>query len=554
MFVSIVLNTEYMDYASRKTWYLKNLLHCKDNGWILITHDYIRKHFDEIQNNILERIFDQMEMRRFTWEEVKDVEQYFIPDEIFDDLERRLGSHTEMLFELNKNVYAPLDDYLRGNFKQIEDNHPGEKVEGILHCLDSFKTLRNIADDYNVPLIHYSFSAIRKTMGYQQTLYQVNCKNNYWNARECESRYGKFKEEQCHELPVFSNEELIAIIGKTHTLPLIQLINTKPKYEMGICCECYSLTPQTFISSPYVDDDIFYECGQLFPKDKIKVRSHAIHLNTIQVDRSEVHNDPASMMLSCKRSTAVQSQIILKTLLWKRTAVMKKDFMAFSFLCEKDYTSENVVDIKGLNYFLICYLIPSGLMFSDEYWKWRLNNPTEAEIYWKHLEFLFKNLGIDKDTVLSLKGKDRFKYLLEARGCDKHLIDNLLSGVIINNINWDVASSQFDIVTPDGTKSYWRIDTENEDGSLTSKLIVDAEGAVGVKFYPLYDVVGFAKLNAVWINGKEIEFDHSMSMFKYMPKNKGSFELPISNQNDSHLAIECNWEYKKVNDYLSSII
>lgn len=542
-----------MDYASRKTWYLKNLLHCKDNGWILITHDYIRKHFEEIQNAILERIFDQMEMRRFTWDEVKDVEQYFIPDEIFDDLERRLGSHTEMLFELNQKVYAPLDDYLRGILQQIKVNHPDEKVEGFFHCLDSFKTLRNIADDYKVPLIHYSFSAIRKTMGYQQTLYQVNYKNNYWDTRECESRYSKYKEEPRNEIPVFSNEELIAIIGKTHTLPLIQLINSSPKYEIGICCECYSLTPQTFISSPYVDDDIFYECGQLFPKEKIKVRSHAIHLNTIQVDRSEVHNDPASMMLSCKRSTAVQSQIILKALLWKRTAVMKKDFMAFSFLCEKDYTSEKIADLKGLNYFLICYLIPSGLMFSDEYWRWRQTNPTETEIYQRHLDFLFSALRIDMTKVLSLEGKDRFKYLLETRGGDSQLIDELLSDEIINNINWDVASSQFDIVTSNGTKSYWRIDTENLDGSLTSKLSVDCDGITSVRFYPLYDVAGYAKLKAVKVDGREIELDERITTFKYMPKNKGCFEFPISKQQGTSFEIECNWEYKKVNEYLISL-
>lgn len=552
MFVSIVLNTEYMDYASRKTWYLKNLLHCKDNGWILITHDYIRKHFDEIQNNILERIFDQMEMRRFTWEEVKDVEQYFIPDEIFDDLERRQGSHTEMLFELNGKENTVLEKCLQGIFTQIFERHPGERIDGIFHCLESFETLRIIAAKYDVPLIHYSFSAIRKTMGYQQTLYQVNCESSFWDADESKKRYDKFKKEKHGNLPVLSNEEIIAIIGKTHTLPLIQLIPSIPKYDMGVCCECFSLLPQTFLKSPYTDDDIFYECSQLYAKDKLKVRSHAIHLNTIQVDRSEVHNDPASMILSCKRITAVQSQIILKAILWKRTAVLKKNFMAFSFLCENEYTSEKIADLQGINYFFFGYLIPSELMFSDEYWKWRLTKPSEVEIYQRHLNFLFAALGLDKEKVLSLQGKDRFKYLLEARGCDKQLVENLLNDEVINNINWDVASSQFDVVTPTGTKSYWRIDTENEDGSLTSKLTVDAEGAIAVKFYPLYDVAGFAKLNAVWINGKEVELDHCMTTFMYMPKNKGCFELPISNQNDSQLVIECNWEYRKVFDYLNS--
>ncbi len=84
MFVTVIFNVEYIDITSRKMWYLKNLLHCKDNGWIMITHDYIRKHFEELQDSIRDRFIDQFEMRRFTLEEVKDVEQYFLSDDIFD--------------------------------------------------------------------------------------------------------------------------------------------------------------------------------------------------------------------------------------------------------------------------------------------------------------------------------------------------------------------------------------------------------------------------------------------------------------------------------------
>ena len=191
-------------------------------------------------------------------------------------------------------------------------------------------------------------------------------------------------------------------------------------------------------------------------------------------------------------------------------------------------------------------------MFSDEYWKWRLTNPSEVEIYQRHLDFLFNALGLDKVKVLSLQSKDRFKYLLEARGCDKQLIDNLLSDEVVNNIHWDVASSQFDVETLDGKNTYWRIDTENEDGSLSSKLSVDVNGATSVRFYPLYDVAGFAKLNEVKVNGKKIKLDYGRTTYKYMPKNKGCYDLPMSGVSDSHLEIECNWEYKGINEYLNS--
>lgn len=554
MFVTVIFNVEYMDITSRKMWYLKNLLHCKDNGWIMITHDYIRKHFEELQDSITDRFINQFEMRRFTLEEVKDVEQYFVSDEIFDGLEREKGSRTEMLFDLISHPNEKLDASLHDIFNQVQQRHPNEKIEGIFHCLEGYESLRKISEEIKCPLINYSFSAFRKVHGYRQTLYAANLYNHFWDDKECAARYDKFLQEDYSMLPVFTNQELIAMIGKQHTLPLIQLINSQPKYEMGICCECYALLPQVFKNKPYTDDDIFYECKRLFGSDKLKVRSHAAHLNDIQVDRSEVHNDPVSTMLSCKRLTAVQSQILLKVLLWKRTAVLNTPSLAFGFLCDRDYKSEKIADIVGLNYYILGFLIPSELMFSDEYWKWRLTNPSEVEIYQKHLNFLFNVLGLNKKKVLSLQGKERFKYLLEARGCDKQLIDNLLSDEIINNINWDVASSQFDVVTSDGSKTYWRIDTENEDGSLTSKLVVDVKDTTSVRFYPLYDVAGFAKLKNVKINGDEVALDSSMLNFQYMPKGKGCFILSIGATKGNQLDVECNWEYMKINDFLNSNI
>lgn len=546
MFVTVIFNVEYMEITSRKMWYLKNLLQCKDNGWVMITHEYIRKHFEELQDSITDRFIEQFEMRRFTFDEVKDVEQYFVPDEIFDGLEKEEGSRTEMLFNLSNQPYPELDKCLKEIFSQIKERHPNEKIDGVFHCLEGFESLRKIADENNCPLINYSFSAFRKVHGYRQTMYFANLKNHFWNGDECKERYERFLMEGNPKLPVFTNKELIAMIGKEHTIPLMQLVATQPKYEMGICCECFSLMPQVFKNKRYTDDDIFYECKRLYGSDKLKVRSHAAHLNDIQVDRSEVHNDPVSTILSCKRLTAVQSQILLKVLLWGRTAVTKTNCLGFTYLCENDYTSEKVADLQGLNYYLFAYLIPSDLMFSDEYWKWRLTNPTETEIYWRHLDFLFNALGVDKEKVLHLKGKERFKYLLVARGCDMQLIDELLCDEIINNINWDVASSQFDVVSPDGTNTYWRIDTENEDGSLTSKLTLEVDGATIVKFYPLYDVAGFAKMKAVKVNGKEIELDRSATTFKYMPKNKGCYTIPLDKTENGIFELECIWNYKKI--------
>ena len=551
MFVTVVFNVEYMDIASRSKWYLKCLSHCKQNGWILITHEHMKTHITELQKEITPSLFEAWELQPFTYKDVEDVEQYFIPDSVFAEMEKCYGSRSEMLFAMNSEDDIRLHRCLDNIVEEIKRKHPDERVEGVFNVLESYESVRQMAKSLNAPLINYSFSAIRKPHGYRQTLYHAN-KEQLWNSPECEMRWKAFESEGKNGLPVFTNREMIAILGKTHTLPLIQLMNSQPKYEMGICCECNSLLPQVFSQNKYTDDDIFYECKKLYTKDKIKVRSHSLHLDDIQVDRTVVHNDPASYILSCERLTAVQSQIILKVLLWNRVGVMKKDTLAFSFLCNKEYDSLSKANLMGLNYYFFGYLIPSDLMFSDGYWKWRLTNPSEEEIYQRHLDFLFSALGLDKEKVMTLQGKDRFKYLLEARGCDKQLIDNLLSEEVINNINWDVASSQFDVETHDGKKTYWRIDTENEDSSLTSKLSVDVNGATSVRFYPLYDVAGIAKLNSFKVNGEDVLINKKMTKYQYMPKGKGCFVIPELNIKGNHLCIEVNWAYMKINDYLTS--
>lgn len=543
MFVSIVLNTEYMDYSSRKMWYLKNLLHCKENGWILITHDYIRKHFNELQDSITDRFFEQFEMRRFTLEEMNDVEQYFIPDEIFDDIENEFGSRTEMLFHFFNEDDTRLKKCLEDILIRIKKKHPNEKIDGIIHCLESYQTIRNFARYLDVPLINYSFSAFRKPHGYRQTLYQANTNGYYWGTEDCEKLFKKFKDKYTNVLPLFTNKEILAIIGKERNLPILNLIDASPKYEIGICCECYSLVPKVFQDNLYLDDDIFYECNKYYDKSDIKVRSHAAHLDQLQISRNNVHNDPASTILSCKRVTAVQSQILLKALLWNRSVIMKKKTLPFAAFCNSDYKSDEKIDNFILNFYIFCYLIPSDLMFSDDYWRWRLSSPSEDEIYMKHLLFILDKLGIDT-IVLKLDSNKRLEFILNSRSCDNQLICDILSGNI-PNIDWNVVSSRIEIQNSYNEKKvFWRINKlDRTSGNLTTTL--DLENVIDVrkiKIYPLDDIEGYSCLLTCKVNGVEYGTKYINELL-FMPKQSGCYTINIGDIDFGKLRIEFMWNY-----------
>lgn len=532
-----------MDIASRSKWYLKNLLHCKENGWVLITHEYLWKHFEEIQQDITPRLFNDFEMRPFTADEVKDVEQYFIPDELFEKIEQQAGSRTEMLFQLSSSSNNVLEKTLQSVITKIYSKHPNEKIDGVLYSLETWEPVRRVCMNNMIPLIPYSFSSIRKPHGYQQTLYHANINTYLHTSKEAECRYNHYVSASIFE-PIFSHRELIAILGKERTLPLIPLMNAEPKYEMGICTECFSITPQFFIHDKTTDDDIRFECEKLYKKSQITVRNHALQVDYMHLDRSTTHNDPAAWILSCRRLTAARSQIGLKILLWGRTSVIKPDTLGFSFMCEKDYTSTRKVDLRALNFYLFCYLVPNDLMFSGEYWQWRMTNPSETEIYKCHLDFYIEKLNMPESILTEQDEPTRFKSLLQNRGCDEELINILLEDKHDFDIDYNTASSRIVI----NGKSYWRLN-KIENGVRHFHIELN-ESADTIDFYPLDDVAGCARLVNVSVNGKTIDISNLID-FRYMPKVSGHYSLPIPPTADKTI-IDIVWNYQSNSDFLNA--
>lgn len=547
MFVTVVLNIEYMDVSSRSKFYLKNLLHCKENGWIMITHEYMRNHILDLQKEITPSLFSSWEMNPFTMEEVKDVEQYYIPDMLFSDLEKKYGSRTEFLLTASKETIKPLEDCFSAILNDIQKKHPNERIDGVFHALEGFYSLRKVCEDRNIPLIPYVFSAIRKPHGYMQTLYSANTKNVLYSSEECERRYKQFMSED-PDVCILDNKEILALLGKERNLCLLPLMEKDAPNEMLLCGEGFLMIPHIFSNFHYSDDDIDYEISGMYPPEKIKSRQHPMRLDSFRLDRTGIRNDPASIILSCKRATAVCSQIMMKIMLWKRTAIMKKNTLPFSFMLPKQFESLEKIDLQFLNFYIFGYLIPSDLMFSDKYWKWRMTNPSETEIYWKHIDFLLNILGVDRESFLSKTGNERYKYILESRGCDKQLVDTLINNNTDYNINWDAVSSQFDVVTPQKIKSYWRLDRKNDDDSLTTNLLIKNDNISEVLFYPLFDVAGYARLVSVTVNGQDIALTQNMKEYRYMPKLKGCYSFVIPDSKAEWLSVECRWEYKKILD------
>ncbi|MBD5538124.1 MAG: hypothetical protein HDQ99_21275 [Lachnospiraceae bacterium] len=540
MFVTIILDTEYMGMGERHKWFFKNLSHAKANNWLVITHEYLARHYEEYVERCAERFYDEFEMRKLDEEEYRQISKGFVPDEIFMSKEKEMGSRTEFLAYLFQERYMELEQCLISIIDEELQKRAGEKVEGIFNCLDCFQSIQYLGEYYNCPVIPYVFSAIRKVHGYQQTLYMTSMDGNIASSGDGKRRYEKFKAEG-GTAEVFSRRELLALLGKEHNIPLIKLLDCIPKYEMGVCGGAYNVN-HTFWRFKYTDDDIYYECKQKYSMEEIKTRMHPMVYDSLGIGRESMKNDPVSFILSCKRVTSVQSQILLKAMLWNRAVYMKGDLLQFSFLCEKTPESTNKVDIAPLNYYIFGFLIPSEFMFDTEYWRWRIKeNPSEHEIYDRHLGYILKCLGIDTNIIYGGEEKERFLHLLQKRNCAEDLINDLLEEEVPADIHFDVLSSKLEIGKDSAVLHSLNRLNRYADGKVYSRFVVNCEnGADFLRFYPFADVGGSAKINYLQVDGSCIVREKG---YIYYPKKNGYKACDHIDLTPGKHVVDVEWEY-----------
>lgn len=324
-----------------------------------------------------------------------------------------------------------------------------------------------------------------------------------------------------------------------------------PEYEMGVCGDGFLMTPHIFNQAQYTDEDLYYECNELYPHSDMVYRQHPMQLNQLKIDYSDVRSDPAAFILSCKRITSVSSQILLKAMLWNRTAIMKKDTLPFSFMCEKDYATEKKVSLQFLNYYLLCYLVPAGLMFDDDYWRWRFTSPCEHDIYEKHLTHHSEVLGIDLKELGSTEPELRFMSLLNSRNADPHLMQVLADGVS-EEVDYSLASSKMQLESEVDGKlsqiSLWSLN-QKRDGVIHSRFHLQNHDDIRkITFFPLDDRAGFVRIEAVQYStrsGRKESLPYNDG-FQYFPKNQGEYVIPLPALDKQDLLIEVKWKFETI--------
>lgn len=559
MFVSVIFNTEYMDVSERIKWFLKNLSHARENDWLIITHEYLGQHFHELVESCDERFYDEFEMQHINPDDLASLDIYYVPDKVFDQIYDENGSRTRMLLALENERNLELERHVEKAIQKGLSRRGETRVEGIFNMLHCFKSLRHIARKYQCPLIPYTFTAIRKVHGYCQTLYMANTDGFLFDSQEAEKRYQQFIQEM-PDFPWLTNKEILALLGKERNLPLLGLMDANPVYEVGVAVEAFSITPQCYLQNTVTDDDIYYACKKRYPQNKVISRVHPIKYDTFGIGRQNLRNDPISFLLSCKRIATVQSQLIVKAALWKRVACVSSKALPFAFLCEKDYTSETYMDVRELNFLIFCYFIPSGCMFDQNYWRWRISCPSEKDIFFHHINYLLSNMKLSTDFLYLHGEKARIKTILEARECSPFQINQALYDYDNEEVDYNYLLSKLEVYYEPGSKNPQPVVKTMfcrnlvEKKCILSHFSVEEVGRIEyLKFYPFDDIGGVASLQEIICNGEKIEIeDFIWEEKKYLSKSSGAFPLLLNKTITKSMEITFKWNAFSVEEYLLS--
>ena len=540
MILSIIFDTEYMGVSERNKWFLKSVSNARKEETIIVTHEYMYTHLDEIVDGCAERFYKEFEMDHVSADEIRNMDICYVPDSIFDDYCEKNSSRSGALLNLYNNRCETLEKYIVEFIDKTLESK-GKSLSCIMNCLHTFASVKYLSEHYNGPLIPYVFSCIRKVHGYTQTLYMAHFDKDLFNSSAAKKLYKNFNED-CFDFPILSKKEILALVGKKHNLVLLPLLEKVGTFEMGVVGEGFHVVPEIYANETITDDDIHYESKKYYSSDQITTRLHPLQIDQFGIGRKHMKNDPAAFVLSCKRVATVQSQMIMKAAMWNRVPCVLGDALPYAFLFTRDFTSTSPLRDCDLNFILFCYFIPDSCMFSSEYWNWRETNPSLREIINIHIDAILSDLNIDKSILFST---NRFIDILKCRGCSEREIFAITNNHV-DKINYTYPSSRVDFIDESGAvSSRYCLNRINEDGLFVSEFEIP-QGTTCIRLVLQNDIDGFIQIHQISLDGIEIDVDKSRL---YWPKGVSKCEFSYCNSKQCSVMLQVVWDAIRIEDF-----
>ncbi len=403
------------------TWfYLKGVDMVKRHGWPVIGQEiYVNSSLSDLIKLGEHAAYDKEFVDKYFWydipkaKEVKKVPKYAIKQEIIEKLAEEKGSYMDAYLSLLREPYQPLVDLICSYIEDIRKKYK-EPIEAFcVLCHNS--SLSAAAAKYNIPVIHYEMGCFREPAYMKTGFFDFK---SLHGGDTAETRYKKFLSEMKNDNRLFSDKELLALMLRPETMNMLDKFGTKPVKKCGAALG-YTIVELFMAQSHFLDSELLYRISRKYGAENMLIRSHPSDPYRARYPQYGKYYDKSGnttidFILSCEEIFSIGSNVCIEAMFWGRKA---HTIVKSPSYCGSAHTVEEKglrAEKEYLNFFALNYLIPFEFVMDPEYARWRLTDPSEKEIFEKHLAVHLKNKNLTAD-VIGLKGNKRLEALKAAQ-------------------------------------------------------------------------------------------------------------------------------------------
>jgi len=401
--------------------YFNEFLHMvKKHGYPIIANEfYAQKPSELCKKQNLQNLYNQdiINTRHYYTvpddEDVENAWKYIISDEFCKNLSLEYGGINDAFVHLMTERDESFEILLNGFITDIK-KQSDKKISAFISIIN-YPSLDHVAKKNDIKVIHYELGCFRK--GEYRNTAMLSRYSLYSEKNTCEmaEKYEAFLQElKSSTLKLYTNKQILSLFLSPEKLNKLDLYDAEPQYELG-CALGWTEDVRFTLDTHYGHTEMLFTANKAFGGDNVLVRTHPADPTgatyPVYIRNKDMSTNPIEFIVKCKRVASIMSNVSIEAAFWGRSP--------YSFIhCPSYYVSLHSFDITELldieqsylNWYAFCWLLPNELLFDPEYLYWRLSDPSELEVFNRHLNHYLKQDKLPRQ-ILSMTPESSIKLI-----------------------------------------------------------------------------------------------------------------------------------------------
>ena len=294
----------------------------------------------------------------------------------------------------------------------------GKSISGFITIID-YPSLDYIAKKYGIKIFYFELGCFRQRE-YRNTAmiseYSLYSKENSCHMACRYDRYLQEMKSSRHKL--FTRKQILSLFLCPDKLGCLDFYDSEPQYELG--CALGWSEDMRFMLNSYIDhSELLYTAKKAFGIANVLVRLHPGNPTgaayPTYIATKDTSASPAEFITKCKRVASVMSNVSIEAAFWGRSSYTFLHCPAYNMsLHNFDVTELKEIELGYLNWYAFCWLLPNELLYDPEYLYWRLTDPTELDLYDRHLDYYLRQDKLPRN-VLNMPPESSVKVIKKMR-------------------------------------------------------------------------------------------------------------------------------------------